>query len=149
MKKILLLNGPNLNLLGVREKNIYGSETLASIEEDFKSRAAALGYEAECFQSNSEGALIDKIHESRLTCAGIVLNAGAYTHYSYALRDAISAVSLPVAEVHMSDIKSREEFRHTSVIEPVCIIQISGFGRESYFMGLKAVDDYIKEHTYG
>lgn len=144
MKKILLLNGPNLNMTGIREKGIYGTKTLADIEKEFESIANSLGYECDCFQSNSEGTLIDKIHESRNLYCGIVFNAGAYTHYSYAIRDAISAVSVPVVEVHMSDIFKREKFRHTSVIKPVCIGQITGLGENSYYEGIKLLDQYLK-----
>lgn len=118
--KILVMNGPNLNLLGEREPKIYGGDTLKSINDEITAAAKQLGYEVSFFQSNSEGGLIDRLHEARLDCAGVVLNAGAYTHYSYALRDAIAAVKIPVAEVHLSNVNSRDEFRKNSVIAPVC-----------------------------
>ena len=136
MKKILIMNGPNLNLLGEREPNIYGSETLNSINDMLDEKARSMGFEPVFFQSNSEGGLIDRLHESRLDCAGVILNAGAYTHYSYAIRDAIKAITIPVVEVHISDIEKREEFRHLSVTAPVCIAQIRGHGFESYTMAI-------------
>lgn len=143
MKKILILNGPNLNLLGEREPNIYGVETLESINKMLGEKAGSMGFEAEFFQSNSEGGLIDKLHASRLDCAGVVLNAGAYTHYSYALRDAISAVRIPVVEVHLSNVNSRDEFRKTSVIAPVCRGTIAGFGSYSYVLALYALENIL------
>ena len=143
MKKILIMNGPNLNLLGEREPNIYGNETLNTINDDLDEKARKLGYEPVFFQSNSEGGLIDRLHESRLDCAGVILNAGAYTHYSYAIRDAIAAVRLPCVEVHMSNVHAREEFRHKSVIGPVCAGVIAGFGRQSYLLAVDAVKSII------
>ena len=139
MKKILVMLGPNLNMVGIREKGVYGTETAATISSDIIAYAAEQGFEAEVYQSNHEGNLIDKIHESRLAFDGAVINAGALTHYSYALRDAIAAVSIPYVEVHMSNIHAREEFRHTSVIAPVCVGQIAGFGKQSYFLGIEAL----------
>ncbi len=136
--KILIMNGPNLNLLGGREPGIYGTETLQSINEGLCAEAEKLGISVDFFQSNHEGALIDRLHEARLDCAAVVLNAGAYTHYSYALRDAIAAVRIPVVEVHLTNVHSREEFREKSVIAPVCAGQISGFGAYSYTLGLYA-----------
>lgn len=139
MKKILVLLGPNLNMVGVREKGVYGSETAQSIEEQIKAYADDKGLEAEVFQSNHEGDLIDKIHASLGCFDGAILNAGALTHYSYALRDAIACVNIPYIEVHMSNIHAREEFRHTSVIAPVCVGQIAGFGKDSYFLAIEAL----------
>ena len=139
MKKILVINGPNLNLLGEREPAVYGNNSLEKINAKISDSAKSLGFETDFFQSNSEGALIDRLHEARLDCAGVILNAGAYTHYSYAIRDAISAVRIPVIEVHLSNVDSREEFRKTSVIAPVCKGSISGFGEYSYLLALNAL----------
>jgi len=136
---ILVLHGPNLNLLGTREPDVYGALTLAEIDCRLHDHAAQWGIELRTLQSNSEGAIIDAIHEARSWAQGIVINAGAYTHTSYALRDAISAVSLPTVEVHLSNVHAREEFRHRSVIAPVCEGQISGFGWRSYLLGLEAI----------
>ena len=124
--KLKLIHGPNLNMLGIRQPEVYGRETLADIEEYVRAEAEKLGFRLECFQSNSEGAIIDAIHACYQTCDGIILNAGAYTHYSYAIRDAIASVMLPCAEVHLSDIHAREPFRAVSVIEPVCVKQKIG-----------------------
>lgn len=132
MRKYLLLNGPNLNMLGVREPEIYGRDTLDSIEAEVVAYGAERGVQVDCFQSNHEGVLIDKIHEAHWRYDGIVYNPGAHTHYSYALRDAIGSVDTPVVEVHLSDINAREPFRAVSVIEPVCIAQIKGKGKEGY-----------------
>ena len=143
MKKILVLLGPNLNMVGIREKGVYGTETAETIEREIIAFAADNGFEAEVYQSNHEGCLIDKIHQSRLDFDGAVINAGALTHYSYALRDAIAAVSIPYVEVHMSNIHAREEFRRHSVIAPVCVGQIAGFGKQSYFLAIHALKDLI------
>lgn len=143
--KILVMHGPNLNLLGEREPGYYGSDSFASVNNEIAQKAAELGLECEIFQSNGEGELIDKLHQARLDCAGVVLNAGAYTHYSYAIRDAIAAIKIPVVEVHMSNIHARDEFRHKSVIAPVCAGQIAGFGKNSYLLGIQALNDIIKE----
>jgi 3-dehydroquinate dehydratase-2 len=137
--KILLLNGPNLNMLGIREPSVYGSDSLETIVRDLKAYALEHGVELRDFQSNSEGALVDAIQDAFKWADGIVFNAGAYTHYSYALRDAISAVKLPVVEVHMSNVHARDDFRHKSVIAPVCLGVCAGFGRWSYFAGLQAL----------
>lgn len=136
--KILVMNGPNLNMTGIRKKNVYGAETLADINAELKAYGESKGCEMSFYQSNHEGALIDVIHESKDKYDGVVLNAGAYTHYSYAIRDAIEAVVdyTPFVEVHMSDIHKREDFRKISVITDVCVKQISGFGKDSYKMGI-------------
>lgn len=145
MKDVLIINGPNLNLLGEREPGIYGSDTYASVCEEIKAEAKKLGFDScECFQSNHEGEMIDKIHAARLDKCGIILNAGAYTHYSYAIRDAISAVRIPVIEVHISNVHTREEFRHHSVISPVCAGVICGFGKNSYILGLQGLAAMLK-----
>lgn len=143
--RILILNGPNLNLLGEREPEVYGTTTLADIEFALGRRAAELGVEVEFFQSNSEGALIDRLHGCRTVVDGVVFNPGAYTHYSYALRDAVAAIAPPVVEVHLSDISAREEFRRTSVIEPVCLDQVSGLGIGSYLVGFERLVVALKE----
>ena len=144
-RKIMLINGPNLNMLGVRKPEVYGGDTLKDVEKMVIDEGKQLGFEIECFQSNSEGAIIDCIHSCYMKADAIILNAGAYTHYSYAIRDAIEAVMLPVAEVHISDIHKREEFRYTSVIEPVCAFQICGHGIDGYKEALhKLTKEYIK-----
>jgi 3-dehydroquinate dehydratase-2 len=137
--KILLLNGPNLNLLGVREASVYGTETLEDIVNELRAYAEQRDTELRAFQSNSEGALVDAIHEARTWADGVIFNAGAYTHYSIALRDAIAGVDIPVVEVHISNVHAREEFRHKSALAPVCLGVIAGFGRWSYFLGLDAL----------
>lgn len=136
--KILVLNGPNLNMTGIRKTNVYGVQTLDDINNELKAYGESKGCEMYFYQSNHEGALIDVIHESKDKYDGVVLNAGAYTHYSYAIRDAIEAVVdfTPFVEVHMSDIHKREDFRKISVITDVCVKQISGFGKDSYKMGI-------------
>ena len=143
-KRISVLNGPNLNLLGMREPGVYGSESYEAICRRVEEQARALGLQADFFQSNSEGALIDRLHAAMGVYDGIVLNAGAYTHDSYAIRDAIAAIRLPVVEVHLSNIHAREEFRHTSLIAPVCRGQIAGFGADSYILALYALDSLLK-----
>ncbi len=144
--KILVMNGPNLNLLGEREPNIYGGDTLQSINREIAAAAEKLGHEVSFFQSNSEGALIDELHASRLTFDGVILNAGAYTHYSYAIRDAIAAIKIPVIEVHLSNVNNRDEFRKTSVIAPVCKGSIAGFGKFSYLLALSALDYMVGDN---
>ena len=139
MKKVLLIHGPNINVTGEREPGIYGSETLAAINAEVVTKCQRLGMDCAVFQSNSEGALIDRLHAAREDCDAIIINAGAYTHYSYALRDAIAAVRLPTVEVHMSNVDAREEFRHRSVIGPVCAGSIAGFGKHSYLLAVDAV----------
>jgi len=140
---VLVLHGPNMNLLGLREPGVYGEDTLDQINEEIMDCAKKLGLRCETFQSNSEGELIDKIHSAHDVFSGMILNAGAYTHYSYAIRDAIASVRLPCIEVHLSNIHAREEFRHRSVIAPVCIGSIAGFGKESYFLALNAITKVI------
>ena len=137
MKKFLLMNGPNLNMLGVRDPAIYGTDTLASIEAEVVAYGAQHGVQIDCFQSNHEGALIDKLHEAHGVYDGIVYNPGAHTHYSYALHDAVECIDVPVVEIHISDISKREEFRRTSVIASACVAQIKGKGKAGY---LEAVD---------
>ena len=139
MGKILVMNGPNLNLLGTREPEIYGSLTLADIHEHLRQRANEADLDIEFMQSNHEGVLVDAIQRARRTVDYIILNAGAFTHYSIALRDAIAAVDVPVIEVHLSNIHQREEFRHKSVIAPVVLGQIAGFGAESYMAALEII----------
>ena len=139
MGKILVLNGPNLNLLGTREPEIYGSLTLADINRRMRHRASEVGLEITFMQSNHEGVLVDAIQAARGTTDYIILNAAAFTHYSIAIRDAIAAVEVPVIEVHLSNIHQREEFRHKSVIAPVVLGQIAGFGAESYMAALEII----------
>lgn len=146
-KRILVISGPNLNLLGEREVNIYGTETLAAIEARLQKRAEEQGAELLCFQSNREGAIIDRLHEAKGQCDGVILNAGAYTHYSIAIRDAIAAVRLPCVEVHLSNVHAREEFRHTSVLAPVCVGVICGFGGASYDLALEGLLKLLDENA--
>lgn len=142
--KLLVLHGPNLNLLGTREPGIYGSRTLADINASLEKLAAELGCALTFLQSNSEGGLINAIQSAASDCQGILMNPAAYTHTSIALRDALSAVGLPCVEVHLSNIHRRETFRHTSMIAPVAVGQICGFGSDSYLLGLRALFNYIK-----
>lgn len=144
MTKLLLIHGPNLNLLSTREVGVYGHESLNSINERCQELAKELGVELAVHQSNHEGEIVDIIQSARGTAAGIVINPGAYTHYSYAIRDAVAAVNLPCVEVHLSNVYSREEFRHRSVIAPVASGQISGFGAESYLLGIRAVVGLVR-----
>lgn len=142
---VLVLHGPNLNLLGMREPGVYGSLTLAEINRLLESKASELEAEMLSVQSNHEGVLVDAIHGALGKHQGIVINAGAYTHTSVALRDAIAAVNLPTVEVHLSNIYRREDFRHHSYIAPVVIGQISGFGAQSYILGLQALVYYLRK----
>lgn len=145
MKKIKLLNGPNLNMLGIRNPAVYGTTTLKEIEEELAAYARLKGAELDCFQSNCEGEIIDALHSCYKKYDGIIINAGAYTHYSYAIRDAIEAVEIPTVEVHLSDIHKREAFRHISVIEEVCCEQICGRGKQGYFDALgDLLNEFIK-----
>jgi 3-dehydroquinate dehydratase-2 len=147
--KILVLHGPNLNLLGEREPSVYGTDTLEAINRRLLSHARRLGVELEIYQSNHEGDLIDRLHEARGRAQAVVLNAGALTHYSFALRDAIKAVNLPTVEVHLTNVHSREEFRRRSVISPVVAGQISGFGPASYLLALEAAAYLAGRDVFG
>jgi 3-dehydroquinate dehydratase-2 len=154
MLKILLMHGPNLNLLGWREPGIYGTVGFDEINARMKKIAEENGAELRVFQSNSEGALVDAIHDARNWADGIVINPGAYSHYSIAIRDALSAVKLPTIEVHLSNIHAREEFRHKLVLTPVCVGMICGLGWRSYLYGLQALiailqEEKKKENTIG
>lgn len=145
--KISIINGPNINFTGIREKGVYGSETWADIEQGIRAAAEKIGVEVDFFQSNHEGDIIDHIQDCYSNGTdGIVINPGALTHYSYAVRDALSSVSLPVAEMHMSNIHKREEFRHTSVTVPVCVGQICGFGSYGYTLALMAIINHIEKN---
>lgn len=145
MASILVLNGPNLNRLGLREPEVYGTDTLLDLEQVILQWSQENQMGIECFQSNHEGELIDRIHQADTTCSGIVINPGAFTHYSYALRDAIASISLPVIEVHISNVYKREEFRHHSVIAPVCLGQIAGLGFKGYLIALEALANEINK----
>ncbi|RIK52882.1 MAG: type II 3-dehydroquinate dehydratase [Chloroflexi bacterium] len=146
MAVIAVVHGPNLNLLGTRETHIYGSMTLEKINAALHN-AAQPNHEVRPFQSNHEGAIVDYIHAARDWAGGILINPGALTHYSYALRDAIAAVKLPTVEAHLSNIHARESFRHTSVLAPVCLGQICGFGWRSYLLGLQGLLDHLAERS--
>ena len=141
--KILVLHGPNLNMLGVREPELYGKDSLKEINRSIESAAASRGIEIRVHQSNHEGVLVDEIQKALQWADGILITPGAYTHTSIALRDAFIAANLPVVEVHMSNIYAREQFRHHSYISPVAIGQVCGFGRNSYLLGLEALIDHI------
>lgn len=142
-KRVLVLNGPNLNLLGTREPDVYGSTTLQDIEQALQSLGQQLGATVDCRQSNVEGQLIDWLHEGRDTFDGVVINPGGLTHTSVSLRDGISASGLPTVEVHISNTAARESFRHKSLVAAVCIGSVIGFGKNSYTLGLRALIDYL------
>lgn len=142
-RRVLVLHGPNLNLLGERETGIYGKDSIGNINAEITARGKELNLEVEINMSNHEGELIDWLHGARGKFDGVVINAGAYTHYSIAIRDAIAAIKIPTVEVHLSNIHAREEFRHTSVLAPVCVGQISGFGKFSYILALEALKDLL------
>lgn len=144
MTSLLILNGPNLNLLGTRQPEVYGKTTLTEVEAMCAKKAKALGCQVRCMQSNHEGDLVDAIQAARGTHNGIILNAGAYTHTSVALMDAISSVELPVVELHLSNIHAREEFRHKSFIAPVAVGQICGFGPAGYELAMDALFSYLE-----
>jgi len=143
--RILVINGPNLNLLGERDHKIYGKDTLERIYAQIEYKADELGCEIDFFQSNSEGEIIDSLHNARLEFDGVIINPGAYSHYSIAIRDAIEAIQIPVIEVHLSNIYAREEFRHTSVTAPVCLGQISGLGPKGYILALEALVEFLEK----
>ena len=141
---ILIINGPNLNLLGTREPNIYGVDTLNDIENWINNELGVRNITLQWYQSNHEGKIIDRLHRAMHDKTdGIIINPGAYTHYSYAIRDAIAAISIPTIEVHLSDIKARESFRQTSVIQDVCLKQISGLGKNGYLEALSTLEKYF------
>lgn len=144
LHKILVIHGPNLNMLGTREVGIYGEDTLESVNQAIEELAKELRVEVDIHQSNSEGEIIDLIQGAARSAKGILINPAAYTHYSYAIRDALAAVRLPAVEVHLSNIHSREEFRHDSVMAPVVSGQIAGFGADSYLLGLRALAGLLK-----
>jgi 3-dehydroquinate dehydratase-2 len=147
--KILAIQGPNLNLLGKREPGIYGTVAMEQINERMVKAGEENGVEVRTFQSNGEGAIIDSLHEAADWANGVVINAGAYSHYSIAIRDAIAAIKIPVIEVHLSNVHAREEFRHKSVIAPVCKAVIVGFGWRSYMLGLEGLIGILKDELNG
>ena len=145
MKRVSIINGPNINFTGIREKGVYGSLSYDEIINVIKKEASGMDFATHCFQSNHEGEIIDYIQKCFIDKAdGIIINPGALTHYSYAVRDDLASVDIPVIEVHMSNIHKREEFRHTSVTAPVCVGQICGFGYFGYLMALSALRDIFK-----
>jgi len=146
MPRILIIHGPNLNLLGTRERAVYGDATMETVNSSCISHGKSIGYEVDTFQSNSEGDIIDAIHKAPSGFDGVVINPGAYTHTSVAIRDAIAAVDIPFVEVHLSNIYSREEFRHRSVTAPVCVGQICGFGPASYILGIEALKSVLEKN---
>lgn len=136
--RVLVIHGPNLNLLGEREPEIYGGKTLSQIDAEIAELAKELGAQVDCVQYNSEGAIVDALHAARKTHDAVVINPGAYTHYSYAIADAIAAIRIPAVEVHLSNVKAREAFRAHSVVAPVCVGTVAGFGSASYLLALRA-----------
>jgi len=142
-KKILIINGPNLNMTGIREPEIYGGETLSDINASLKTYARGLKLNCEFYQSNCEGEIVSKIHKVLEDYDGCIINAGAYTHYSYAIHDAIKCVDKPFIEVHISNLSTREEFRHKSVLTPACVGIIAGFGKNSYMLALNAIRELV------
>jgi 3-dehydroquinate dehydratase-2 len=145
MREVLVLHGPNLNLLGEREPDVYGSMSLSELDERLRQEGESLGLKLRTYQSNLEGALIDALHEAREWASGVVFNPGGYTHTSVALRDAVAAIGLPVVEVHLSNVQARETFRHASLIAPVCVGQITGFGWCSYLLALHALRQILED----
>ena len=144
MAKVLVINGPNLNLLGTREPDVYGTETLDELMQNLSKTALTLGVDLDSFQSNHEGALIDQIHQAKVDgSSGLIMNPGGFTHTSVALRDAVSGVALPTVEIHLSNVHAREEFRHKSLIAPVALGQICGFGSIGYELALQALVAYL------
>lgn len=149
MKKVIVIHGPNINFTGIREKGIYGNRDFESINESIKSVGEDMDFDIEIFQSNYEGAIIDKLQECYSSkVSGIIINPGAFTHYSYAIHDAINSIDIPTVEVHMSNIHKREEFRHKSVTVSSCVGQICGFGPNSYILGLYALKNIIYWYKY-
>lgn len=142
-RNVLIINGPNLNLLSVREPGIYGTQSLEEINKNITTYAKSMDVKCDFFQSNCEGAIIDAIHSVLVKYDGCIINAGAYTHYSYAIYDAIKAVGKPFVEVHLSNVNAREEFRQKSVIAPACVGSIAGFGKNSYFLAIRALKDIL------
>lgn len=136
--RVLVIHGPNLNLLGEREPAVYSSDTLADIDERLRALADEIGVEVRCVQRSGEGAIVDALHDARTQCDAVILNPGAYTHYAYAIADAVAAIAIPVIEVHLSNVHAREEFRRKSVVAPVCVGSIGGFGTDSYLLALRA-----------
>ncbi|ATG39571.1 type II 3-dehydroquinate dehydratase [Phaeobacter piscinae] len=149
MHTILVLNGPNLNLLGTRQPEVYGRETLAMVEQRCVEHGQSIGLSVSCEQSNHEGALLDALHRARGVYGGVILNAGAYTHTSIALMDAIFSIGLPVVEVHLSNIHAREDFRHRSYLARAALGQICGFGTQGYIMALDALRAHLDKDTAG
>jgi 3-dehydroquinate dehydratase-2 len=143
MMRVLVLHGPNLNLLGEREPEIYGTQTLAELNEAIAAASKDLGVDVRCEQHNGEGAIIDALHAARTTCDGVVINPGAYAHYSYAIRDAIAAIGIPVVEVHLSNVAARESFRQASVTAAACRGVISGLGDSGYLLALRALGEIL------
>jgi 3-dehydroquinate dehydratase II len=143
--RVLVIHGPNLNLLGEREPGIYGKRTLADINDAISALAHDLSIDVRSVQHNSEGAIIDALHAARKDCDAVVLNPGAYTHYSYAIADAIAAIAIPVIEVHLSNVHAREAFRRVSVVAPVCVGTIGGFGAHSYLLALRAAAEAVQK----